>query len=160
MNCLPSSAIRRNPDGKGAGKDIFSPAAIATGVCCRMSSAEEKLSHPHALRATSQLAVKPICFCVAAPTWEAPSTGMLTVKEVLISSLIAAAFVIAAATTVFAQAAVQEPGAFAFNRPDADVLNAGRGGYRSFDSANAYYWNAGPQVRRGPTTPRHHRSAR
>jgi hypothetical protein len=30
------------------------------------------------------------------------------------------------ATPVFAQAAVQEPGAFAFYHPDADVLNAGR----------------------------------
>jgi hypothetical protein len=29
------------------------------------------------------------------------------------------------ATPVFAQAAVQEPGAFAFYHPDADVLNAG-----------------------------------
>lgn len=87
---------------------------------------------------------------------------MLTVKEVLISSLIAAAFVIAAATTVFAQAAVQEPGAFAFNHPNADVLNASRGGYRAFDSANAYFDGVtpAPQVRRGSSTPRHHRSAR
>jgi BA14K-like protein len=30
------------------------------------------------------------------------------------------------ATPVFAQAAIQEPGAFAFYHPDADVLNAGR----------------------------------
>ena len=30
------------------------------------------------------------------------------------------------ATPVFAQAAVQEPGAFAFYYPDADVLNSGR----------------------------------
>src|SRR4030088_1793418 len=30
------------------------------------------------------------------------------------------------ATPVFAQAAVQEPGAFAFYHPDADVLNSGR----------------------------------
>jgi hypothetical protein len=30
------------------------------------------------------------------------------------------------ATPVFAQAAMQEPGAFAFYHPDADVLNAGR----------------------------------
>ena len=29
-------------------------------------------------------------------------------------------------TPVFAQAAIQEPGAFAFYHPDADVLNAGR----------------------------------
>jgi hypothetical protein len=30
------------------------------------------------------------------------------------------------ATPVFAQAAVQEPGGFAFYHPDADVLHAGR----------------------------------
>jgi hypothetical protein len=30
------------------------------------------------------------------------------------------------ATPVFAQAAIQEPGAFAFYHPDADVLHAGR----------------------------------
>jgi BA14K-like protein len=30
------------------------------------------------------------------------------------------------ATPVFAQAAIQEPGAYAFYHPDADVLNAGR----------------------------------
>ena len=30
------------------------------------------------------------------------------------------------ATPVFAQAAIQEPGAFAFYHPNADVLNAGR----------------------------------
>ena len=30
------------------------------------------------------------------------------------------------ATPLFAQAAIQEPGAFAFYHPDADVLNGGR----------------------------------
>jgi len=39
---------------------------------------------------------------------------------------------------VFAQAAIQEPGAFAFYHPDADVLNAGRPSFRSFDSTNAF----------------------
>jgi BA14K-like protein len=38
----------------------------------------------------------------------------------------AAILSIMTATPVFAQAAVQEPGAFAFYHPDADVLNAGR----------------------------------
>jgi hypothetical protein len=33
---------------------------------------------------------------------------------------------LAIVTPVFAQAAIQEPGAFAFYHPDADVLNAGR----------------------------------
>jgi BA14K-like protein len=51
------------------------------------------------------------------------------------------------ATPVFAQAAIQEPGAFAFYHPDADVLHAGRptraetGGAMTsvpFDGSNAY----------------------
>lgn len=74
----------------------------------------------------------------------------------------AALFLTATATPVFAQAAVQEPGVFAFNHPNADVLNAGRGGYRSFGSANAYYSEAAPapQVRQRSVTPRHYRPAR
>ena len=36
---------------------------------------------------------------------------------------------------VFAQAAISEPGAYAFYHPDADVLNAGRPAFS--DSANA-----------------------
>jgi hypothetical protein len=39
---------------------------------------------------------------------------------------------------VFAQAAIQEPGAYAFYHPDADVLNAGRPSVRSFYSMNAF----------------------
>jgi len=41
----------------------------------------------------------------------------------------------------FAQAAIQEPGAFAFYHPDADVLNAGRAPFRSFYSARAFSSN-------------------
>jgi hypothetical protein len=40
--------------------------------------------------------------------------------------LSAAILLMAIATPVFAQAAIQEPGAFSFYHPDADVLNAGR----------------------------------
>ena len=40
--------------------------------------------------------------------------------------------------TAFAQAAIQEPGAYAFYHPDADVLNAGRSPFRSFDSTRAF----------------------
>lgn len=81
--------------------------------------------------------------------------------KVLISALVATVLIMAAATSVFAQAAVQEPGLAAFNRPNVDVLNAGRGGYRAFDSANAYYNGPvlAPQPRTG-STPRHHRGAR
>ena len=82
--------------------------------------------------------------------------------KVLISALVATVLIMAAATSVYAQAAVQEPGLAAFNRPNVDVLNAGRGGYRAFDSANAYYNEAAPapQVRQRSAAPRHHRSAR
>ena len=82
--------------------------------------------------------------------------------KVLISALVATVLIVAAATSVYAQAAVQEPGAFAFNHPNADVLNAGRGGYRAFDSANAYYNGAAPapQVRHRSAAPRHHRAVR
>ena len=38
----------------------------------------------------------------------------------------------------FAQAAIQEPGAYAFYHPDADVLNAGRSPFRSFGSTRAF----------------------
>ena len=38
----------------------------------------------------------------------------------------AAAILSMIATPVFAQAAIQEPGAFAFYHPNADVLNRGR----------------------------------
>jgi hypothetical protein len=79
-----------------------------------------------------------------------------------IPTIAAALLLTAIASPVFAQAAVQEPGAFAFNHPNADVLNAGRGGYRSFDSANAYYNEVAPapQVRHRSVAPRRHHGAR
>ena len=55
-----------------------------------------------------------------------------------IPTIAAALLMTAIATPVFAQAAIQEPGAFAFYHPDADVL-AGRPAYRSFNQPNAYY---------------------
>lgn len=55
-----------------------------------------------------------------------------------IPTFAAALLMAAIATPVFAQAAIQEPGAYAFYHPNADVL-AGRGGYRSFDLSNVYY---------------------
>ncbi|WFU19085.1 hypothetical protein [Bradyrhizobium sp. CB3481] len=79
---------------------------------------------------------------------------------------IAAAFLLTAiATPVFAQAAIQEPGAFSFFHPNADVLG-GRGGYRSFDQSNAYYnpnayyGEVAPTRDRQPIAPRRHRKAR
>jgi hypothetical protein len=72
----------------------------------------------------------------------------------LIPALAAALLTTAIATPVFAQAAIQEPGAYAFYHPDADVL-AGRQAYRPPVDANAYYGVATP-------TPqvRHHRQVR
>ena len=49
---------------------------------------------------------------------------MTSIKLIGAAALLSAAF----ASQAFAQAAVQEPGAFAFYHPNADVLNAGRGG--------------------------------
>ena len=76
-----------------------------------------------------------------------------------IPAIVAALVLTAIATPVFAQAAIQEPGAYAFYHPNADVL-AGRGGYRAPDAnafygANAYYDQAAPapQIR-------HHRAVR
>jgi hypothetical protein len=86
---------------------------------------------------------------------------MLTMK-ISIPTVAAAVLLTIAATPVFAQAAVQEPGLAAFNHPDADVLNGGRGGYRAIDSANAYYGGVAPisPARHSAAAPRHHRSAR
>jgi hypothetical protein len=81
--------------------------------------------------------------------------------------ILATAFLMSAiATPVFAQAAIQEPGAYAFYHPNADVL-AGRPAYRSFDQSNAYYnSNAyydevmpGPRLRQRSVAPRHYRRA-
>ncbi|WP_035727133.1 hypothetical protein [Bradyrhizobium murdochi] len=55
-----------------------------------------------------------------------------------IPTLAAALLMTAIATPVFAQPAIQEPGAFSFYYPNADVLG-GRPAYRSFDQSNAYY---------------------
>ena len=66
-----------------------------------------------------------------------------------IPTLAAALLLTAVATPVFAQAAIQEPGAYAFYHPNADVL-AGRGAYRPYD-ANAYY--GGPNAYYNQLTP-------
>lgn len=77
-----------------------------------------------------------------------------------IPTLAAAFLMTAVATPVFAQAAVQEPGAYAFYHPNADVLNAGRPALRPYD-ANAYYSDGAvardTQLRNGATVSRHHR---
>jgi hypothetical protein len=40
--------------------------------------------------------------------------------------------------SLFAQAAISEPGAYAFYHPDADVLNAGRPAFHSREATNAF----------------------
>jgi hypothetical protein len=78
----------------------------------------------------------------------------------IVPTLAAAFLITAVATPVFAQAAIQEPGAFAFYHPNADVLNAGRPVVRSFD-ANAYYGEGvvarETQPGHRPVAARHHR---
>ena len=80
-----------------------------------------------------------------------------------IPTLAAAFLMTAIATPVFAQAAIQEPGAFAFYHPNADVLG-GRPAYRSFESnayynSNAYYGQAVPRDQQ-QIAPRRHRKVR
>ena len=78
-----------------------------------------------------------------------------------IPTLAAAFLMTAIATPVFAQAAIQEPGAFAFYHPNADVLG-GRPAYRSFDQSNAYYNQVAPAPEprlRQRSVARHHRRA-
>jgi len=62
-------------------------------------------------------------------------------------------------TTHFAQAAISEPGAYAFYHPDADVLNAGRPTVS--DSANASASECDSRIDRQARVPqtlsRHHR---
>jgi hypothetical protein len=83
-----------------------------------------------------------------------------------IPTLTAAFLMTAIATPVFAQAAIQEPGAFAFYHPNADVLG-GRPAYRSFDQSNAYYGQSNayydvavPARDQQQSAPRRHRKAR
>jgi hypothetical protein len=83
-----------------------------------------------------------------------------------IPTLAAAFLMTAIATPVFAQAAIQEPGAFAFYHPNADVLG-GRPAYRSFDQSNAYYGQSNayydeavPLRDQQQIVPRRHRKAR
>jgi len=76
-----------------------------------------------------------------------------------IPTIVAAALTTTIATPVFAQAAIQEPGAYAFYQPNADVL-AGRPLYRPLDSASAYYNGPVLAPAHRSAAPRHHRAAR
>jgi hypothetical protein len=72
----------------------------------------------------------------------------------LIPTLVAAVLTAAVTTPVFAQAAIQEPGAYAFYHPNADTLGS-RPAFRSFDQTYAYAPRE-PRLRQGPIAPRHH----
>jgi hypothetical protein len=80
----------------------------------------------------------------------------------LIPTLAAAVLTATIATPVFAQAAIQEPGAYAFYHPNADTLG-GRPAFRSFDQTYAYYNGAvparEPRLRQRSIVPRHHSKA-
>jgi hypothetical protein len=81
-----------------------------------------------------------------------------------IPTLAAAFLMTAIATPVFAQAAIQEPGAYSFYHPNADVLN-GRQSYRTFDQPNAFsnsnaYYDEVVPPRDQQIVPRRHRRAR
>jgi hypothetical protein len=91
--------------------------------------------------------------------WDDFITKRISPMTKSIPTLAAAFLITAIATPVFAQAAIQEPGAFAFYHPDADVLG-GRPAYRSFDQSNAYYVDAVPMRDQRQIAPRHHRKAR
>jgi hypothetical protein len=78
-------------------------------------------------------------------------------KLVIVAAALLA--VVGGGQAVFAQAAISEPGAYAFYHPDADVLNAGRPSFS--DSANASA-NEGDiridgRARTPQTLSRHHR---
>jgi hypothetical protein len=77
----------------------------------------------------------------------------------IMPTVAAAVLMTAIATPVFAQAAIQEPGAYAFFHPNADVLG-GRPAYQSFNSTNAYLGDSGlvrETQRTRPPALRHHR---
>jgi hypothetical protein len=67
----------------------------------------------------------------------------------------------AVATPVFAQAAIQEPGAYAFYHPNADTV-ARSSAVRPPASANAYAYYGPPVPKRDrlPVAPRHRRTVR
>jgi hypothetical protein len=74
-----------------------------------------------------------------------------------IPTIAAAVLMSAIATPVLAQAAIQEPGAYAFYHPNADTLG-GRPAFRSFDQTYAYAPRE-PRLRQRSIAPRHHNRA-
>jgi hypothetical protein len=113
----------------------------------------------HGVVRICQFAVKTArCWLGRTYIGDVSSKGFLAMSKT-IPTLAAALLMTAFASQAFAQAAIQEPGAFAFYHPNADVLNAGRPVVRSFD-ANAYYGEGvvarETQPRSGAAVSRHH----
>jgi hypothetical protein len=78
---------------------------------------------------------------------------MTSLKTIAAAALISAV----TATPVFAQAAISEPGAFAFYHPDADVLNGGAP-LRSAEPASPYQAYAAVPAVVVPHHVQHHRA--
>jgi hypothetical protein len=72
---------------------------------------------------------------------------MTSLKTIAAAALLSAV----TATPVFAQAAISEPGAFAFYHPNADVLNGGRPVTSASPSSSYEAYAAAP----GVVAPRH-----
>jgi hypothetical protein len=68
----------------------------------------------------------------SATPWSIKRSTYMSKLAIVATALLA---VFGGGLSVFAQAAISEPGAYAFYHPDADVLNAGHPAF--FDSANA-----------------------
>ena len=76
---------------------------------------------------------------------------MTSLKTIAAAALLSAL----AATPVFAQAAIGEPGAFAFYHPDRDVLN---GGASNAYASQGYASQAYAAIPAGPHDVPHHRA--
>jgi hypothetical protein len=83
--------------------------------------------------------------------WREKMTGFKTIAAALVLSA-------ASATAAFAQAAISEPGAYAFYHPNGDVLNSGWP-RPATDAMAAVRLDAGPD-RLAPHRVTHHRSHR
>jgi hypothetical protein len=81
------------------------------------------------VRAVAQLSAFAMRYPIG---WDDYNTKRISPMTKSIPTLAAAFLMTAIATPVFAQAAIQEPGAYSFYHPNADVLG-GRPDYRAFD---------------------------
>jgi hypothetical protein len=127
-------------------------------LCFLVSCGQAGIFHRHDVVRMNKLVVNRAlaCRCTTHMGEVSPALKGFSDMTKLIPAVAAALLTTAIATPVFAQAAIQEPGAYSFYHPNADVL-AGRSGYRPLD-ANAYYNEVTPQVRHRSVARRHHRA--